>query len=100
MKDIAQKKCGCVTFQVGPPIPCEKHKAKEERTETAQLRRAIKQHALDLGHDLTDWVEYDSRPGKWTSFCHTCGSMAIMYDRPDMTLGDQVLGNALTKECN
>lgn len=99
MKDIRQKKCGCVVFQVGPPVQCPKHLKREEKTESSALRRAARSRAHDLGHDLTDWVEYDSLPGKWTAYCHTCGYMAIVYDSPSLTLGDQILGNALTKEC-
>jgi MinD superfamily P-loop ATPase len=99
MKDIRQRKCGCVYFEVGPPVQCPKHQAKEERFESLQLRSAARACALRLGHDLTDWIEYDSKPGKWTSYCHGCGAMAIVYDSPAMTLGDQILGNALTKDC-
>ena len=99
MKDIRQRKCGCVYFEVGPPVQCPKHQAKEERTESLALRRAVNERTRKLGHELTDWVEYDSRPGKWTAYCRGCGLMAIIYDSPDLTMGDQICGKVLLKEC-
>lgn len=99
MKDIRERKCGCIYFQVGPPVLCSKHEIKEAKTESSAIRRAAREHATHLGHDLTDWSEYESVPGKWTSYCRTCGLMAITYDSPALTLGDQILGHALTKEC-
>ena len=99
MKELREKKCGCIIYQVGPPLQCPKHTAKDANSESKQLRRTARDHATTLGHDLTDWVEYESLPGKWTSYCRTCGYMAIVYDHPKLAPGDQILGNALTKEC-
>lgn len=94
------RKCGCIYFEHGPPVVCDKHAARTEESEVKQLRAAVRAQAYALDHDLTDWVEYESRPGKWTCYCHRCGRMVIVYDKANLTLGDQISGKPLEERCS
>lgn len=109
---MREKKCGCIIFDVGPPVPCTKHatqaKRKEEREqrrtqreqkkEERGLRKIVAEQAFNQGHDLSKFKEYPSLPGKWTAWCHTCGALVIVYDRvPER--GDQIAGKAVFQPC-
>ena len=105
MKDVKEKKCGCIYFEVGPPVLCGRHlqreikKAEREKVrEEKGLRKVVAETAFTNGHDLSKFKEYGSRPGKWTAHCHSCGSMVIVYDQPPER-GDQVSGKALFEPC-
>lgn len=112
MKDVKEKKCGCIQFEVGPPVLCEKHQHKLEKKEKREakraaretareekgLRKTVAQQAQDNGHDLSRFKEYGSRPGKWTAHCHSCGAIVIVYDTvPEY--GDQIAGAGVFKAC-
>lgn len=105
MSDMKEKACGCINYEVGPPVYCEKHQSKankkaerEQAREEKGLRKIVAQQALDLGHDLSPFREYGSRPGKWTAHCHSCGGLVIVYDTvPEF--GDQIGGPAVFKAC-
>jgi hypothetical protein len=93
------RSCGCITYEYGPPIKCPKHEAKDKVAEENALRRAVREHAFDNGHDLTLFSEYESFPGKYTAFCNTCGHIVIVYDVPPER-GDQINGKGiLSKRC-
>lgn len=104
MRDIREKKCGCVIYEVGPPVLCESHQrkadkkeAREIKREESSLRKTILQQAGDLGHNLSRFKKYSSCPGKYTAHCHRCGGIVIVYDKiPEY--GDQVAG-AVFNEC-
>ena len=103
---MKEKKCGCIVFEHGPPIPCERHARKIEKQEARVkakeekgLRKIVAQQALDNGHDLARFKEYSSQQGKWTSHCHQCGALIIVYDEiPER--GDQISGRAVFEPCN
>lgn len=92
------RKCGCITYEHGPPFECEKHLRRAQELEEKGLRKAVREQASELGHELTQFDEYESLPGKWTSYCPRCGSMVIVYDAPPVR-GDQVAGKALSQRC-
>jgi hypothetical protein len=93
------KKCGCITYEYGPPLLCDKHQRKTQENEEKGLRKVVRDEAHNRGHDLTLFTEYESYPGKWTAFCNTCGRIVIVYDEvPER--GDQVNGKLiLEKDC-
>lgn len=65
----------------------------------SELRIALATEAKDLGHRMSDWKEYKSQPGKWTSHCHRCGGMLIVYDALP-SYGDQINGpRIIEQEC-
>lgn len=105
MKDMKEKKCGCVIFEVGPPILCDEHQAKQAKKdaraqvlEEKGLRRIVVDRSRELGHDPTTFKPYGSQPGKWTAYCRHCGALIIVYDSvPER--GDQVAGGAAFKTC-
>lgn len=91
------RKCGCVFFEYGPPVKCGKHAAREQEIEEKGLRKAVREQATDLGHDLTRFMEYESRPGKWTAHCNRCERIVIVYDDvPER--GDQINGKLILEE--
>lgn len=110
-RDMKERKCGCIVFDVGPPVLCDTHKfkleqkekkaekkaAREEKREQKGLRKTVEEQATELGHDLSRFKEYPSVRGKWTAHCHRCGGIVIVYDGiPER--GDQVAG-AVFKKC-
>lgn len=97
--DMRTRICGCIMYSVGPPLKCEKHQRQDKESEDKGLRKAVREEAFSLGHDLTLFTEYESLPGKWTAFCNTCGHIVIVYDVPPER-GDQINGKRiLEKEC-
>ena len=97
-REMKVRKCGCIYYEVGPPVQCEKHQAKDKVREERGLRKIVAQQARDKGHDLTEFKEYGSTVGKWTAFCHTCGGLCIVYDEvPER--GDQVAGKGIFEAC-
>lgn len=105
-RDVKEKKCGCVIFEVGPPVLCETHQrkaakqhARAQALEEKGLRKLVADQARDHGHDLSRFKEYASAGGKWTAYCHNCGAIAIVYDRvPER--GDQVNVQRLHGPCH
>lgn len=94
-EDMKVKRCGCIDYDYGPPFICNKHQEAQERG----LRRIVREEAAKFGHDLVAFSEYESQPGKWTSFCSHCCYIVIVYDTPQRDL-DQVNGpQILEKEC-
>ena len=112
-RDMKEKKCGCIIFEVGPPVLCEKHQhkiekqtrreekraAREQAREEKGLRKIVLDKAAEHGHDLSRFKEYASRPGKWTAHCHACGAIVIVYDKTP-EYGDQIAGAAVFKPCH
>lgn len=112
MKDMKERKCGCIIFEVGPPVPCEKHKAKiekkekraakaaerEQAREEKGLRKIVLDTAFGHGHDLSRFKEYPSTDGKWVAHCHRCGAVAIVYDKTPR-YGDQINAAKLFVDC-
>ena len=99
MKDgMAVRPCGCIRYEYGPPVQCDKHEQRDQLSEERSLRRAAADAAALLGHKLGDWTEYESTPGKWTAFCQHCALIVIVYDTPQAHV-DQVLGWALQRKC-
>jgi hypothetical protein len=93
------KACGCVTYEYGPPLKCEKHERKEQENVERGLRKVVRDEAINRGHELTLFSEYESYPGKWTAFCNLCGRIVIVYDAPPER-GDQINGKMIVeKEC-
>lgn len=88
--------CGCVTFEFGPPVPCEKHRHNQHTKERRELCRRAVELAAELHHELNDFSEY--KPGKWTAFCTQCGLIVIVYDSVP-PVGDQIAGWALSRRC-
>jgi len=113
MKDTKEKKCGCIYYEVGPPLLCTKHKTKknnkaerEERkrnrervAEERGLRKAALETARKRGHDMSPFKETTGTRGKFVTYCFDCGRLAIVYDRIPV-YGDQVHGKSLTEECS
>jgi len=66
------------------------------------LRRAVRDQAEALGHKLTPFEEYKAafQPGKWTSYCKSCGAMCIVYEEYWQSPGDQVSGKVLEASCS
>ena len=95
---MTRRKCGCIQFEYGPPVKCDKHQAKEKVKEVRTVRQLAANQSFELGHDLSVFKEYASTRGKWTAFCHTCGAFAIVYDDVPVR-GDQLAGAALFKPC-
>lgn len=94
-EDFRRKRCGCIEYDYGPPHVCPKHQLAEEKG----LRKAVREQAEVLGHKLTQFSEYESRPGKWTAFCTFCEHIVIVYDAPQDVF-DQINGpKVLEKEC-
>jgi hypothetical protein len=98
MKELRERKCGCIYYAFGPPLPCPKHAKKSRIKEEKALRRAVEEQLAENGHVLTSWSEYDSLPGKWTSYCENCGVMAIVYDLPQHDT-DQVNSWGFKRKC-
>lgn len=105
-RDMKEKKCGCIIFEVGPPVLCGKHQSKVDRKEKREklkeekgLRKLVLDKAIENGHDLSRFKEYGSRPGKWVAHCHACGAMVIVYDAAP-EYGDQIAGPAVFKTCH
>ena len=102
---MKERKCGCLYFEHGPPVPCEKHQRKLEKKEAREkakeekgLRKIVADKALENGHDLTHFKEYGSQPGKWVAHCHSCGGLVIVYENiPER--GDQICGQAVFAAC-
>jgi hypothetical protein len=95
LEDYRVKRCGCIEYDFGPPHICPKHQLAEEKG----LRRAVREQAEARGHRLTQFSEYESRPGKWTAFCMNCERLVIVYDAPP-DVGDQINGpQILEKDC-
>lgn len=95
---MKERKCGCITFEYGPPIKCATHQAKDRAQEVSEIRKRASKAAFDLGHDLTQFRPYGSCRGKFTAYCHACGAFAIVYDTTPER-GDQVCGDALLRQC-
>jgi hypothetical protein len=96
---MTTRKCGCITYDYGPPVKCTKHQAREQEAEEKGLRKLVREQAAALGHDLTLFSEYESHRGKWTAFCNRCSRIVIVYDAPPER-GDQINGKLiLEKEC-
>lgn len=109
---MKEKKCGCIIFEVGPPVLCEKHQAridkKERRAEKAAAREQVREEkglrklvldsAQEHGHDLSRFKEYPSYDGKWVAHCHGCGAVAIVYDKTPK-YGDQINAAKLFADC-
>lgn len=89
--------CGCLYFEVGPPVLCAACAAREQLKEEKGLRRAVREQAESLGHELTRFAEYESTPGKWTAFCTKCERLVIVYDEVP-SRGDQVNGKRVLEE--
>lgn len=113
MKDMKERKCGCLVYELGPPVLCERHQAKADRRAKKEARRAerevekeekglrkvVLETAESNGHVLSKFKEYPSCPGKWTAHCHLCGSIVIVYDKmPER--GDQIAGQAVFNPCH
>lgn len=95
---MTEKQCGCITFQVGPPVFCNTHEKKNQLSDERGLRKAVREKTESLGHTLSDYSEYESTPGKWTAYCQACGWMTIVYDEVPLR-GDQIAGRTLTEPC-
>lgn len=95
---LKTRKCGCIVYEYGPPMPCPTHAARDEVQEEETLRKLVREQAAGLGHDLTTFTEYGTTRGKWTAYCSNCGYIAIVYDDPP-PVGDQVAGWCLTRTC-
>jgi len=95
---LKEKKCGCIVFEYGPPIVCSTHQLKEKVKDEREIRRLAREQSRRFGHDLSDFREYPSTPGKWVAHCHTCGGMAIVYDEVPAR-GDQLAGPAMFNDC-
>ena len=105
MANMNVRRCGCVRFDYGPPVLCEKHQSKVEKKiereqvrEEKGLRKIVAQQALEHGHDLSPFQEYASYDGKWTAHCHACGALVIVYDRIPAR-GDQICGRGMFEAC-
>lgn len=97
-KDGAKtRKCGCIYFEIGPPVKCGKHTARDQELEELGLRKAVRDTAETLGHSLTRFAEYESLPGKWTAHCELCERIVIVYDKTPER-GDQVNGRRILEE--
>lgn len=96
---VRERKCGCLYFDYGPPVLCHKHEQRAIEAEEKQLRRVVREQLEALDHDIGRWMEYESRPGKWTTYCLKCGRMAIVYDEPP-EVGDQVASWAFQARCD
>lgn len=94
---MKERKCGCIYFEHGPPVKCTKHAARDQEIEEKGLRKAVRDQAEDMGHDLTRFLEYESTPGKWTAFCNKCERLVIVYDQPPVR-GDQINGRRILEE--
>jgi hypothetical protein len=95
---MTTRKCGCITFDFGPPVQCHKHlEAQQEKAEKG-LRAAVRDQATHFGHDLGAFSEYESTPGKWTVYCLACACIGIVYDAPPER-GDQIATWGLDKQC-
>lgn len=95
---MKQRKCGCITYDYGPPLTCPKHQTAEEKG----LRKLVRDTAESLGHRLNNFTEYESQRGKWTAFCQheQCCQIVIIYDEPQPHLEAQINGkNILEREC-
>src|SRR5437016_5874709 len=97
-RDVRERRCGCLYFEVGPPVLCGRHEKKTRIKEEKALRQRVVERAAELGHDLKRFDEYGNQKGKWTSFCLSCGWLAIAYDEPP-PVGDQVSGKVLSLPC-
>lgn len=100
---MKEKKCGCIVFELGPPVLCQAHQAKidkrektiakkaerEQAREEKGLRKIVLDKATEYGHDLSRFKEYASCDGKWVAHCHRCGGVAIVYDKTPR-YGDQI----------
>jgi len=95
---MRERKCGCILYEYGPPFKCPKHQSKLREREEKSFRKVVSEHVASLGHDLTRWEEYESKKGKWTSFCKHCGDIAIVYDEPQSAV-DQVISHMLSQPC-
>lgn len=94
---IKERKCGCIYFEHGPPVICQKHAARNQELEELGLRKAVRDTAETLGHSLTRFSEYESHPGKWTAYCQHCEHLVIVYDAVP-TRGDQINGRKILEE--
>lgn len=91
------RKCGCIYFEYGPPVKCNKCSGRDQEVEEKGLRKAVRDQAAMHGHELTRFQEYESRPGKWTAHCIKCERIVIVYDDvPER--GDQINGRLLLEE--
>jgi hypothetical protein len=109
---MKEKKCGCIVFEIGPPVLCETHQHKLERKEKIAekkaarevereekgLRKIVLDTAVGHGHDLSRFKEYPSFDGKWVAHCHRCGAVGIVYDRTPK-YGDQINAAKLFLDC-
>lgn len=95
MREMKVRRCGCIAYQYGPPHTCPKHQRQEEKG----LRKHIREQVNALGHDLSEFSEYESCPGKWTAWCRKCERIVILYDLPP-THGDQIAGRPIAEECD
>lgn len=94
---IKERKCGCLYFEYGPPVKCQKHADRDQEIIEKGLRKVVRDTAETLGHSLTRFLEYESRPGKWTAFCTLCERVVIVYDDvPER--GDQINGKRIVEE--
>jgi hypothetical protein len=91
------RKCGCIYFEYGPPVKCGKCAGRDQEVEEKGLRKAVRDSAAELGHELNRFQEYESRPGKWTAMCVRCERLVIVYDDvPER--GDQINGRLILEE--
>lgn len=71
-----------------------------ERAQGKLLRQQLHADLLERRHRMSDWKEYKSQDGKWTSHCHGCGGILIQYDYVSIAQGDQiVVPKPLQGEC-
>ena len=92
------RKCGCIYYEYGPPLLCEKHNHKQYEEQEKGLRKLVRERTGSRGHKLSKFKEYESMHGKWTAFCEHCEKIVIVYDEP--VHGDQVVGHPLTEKCS
>ena len=71
-RDVREKKCGCIVFEVGPPVLCDVHQAKQIKREARQQRQeerglrklvadAAREHEAAIAsatNDVRDYVSH------------------------------------------
>jgi hypothetical protein len=95
---ITERKCGCLYYEYGPPLLCGKHEVRATAVARKTLRSTITDHIEANGHALARWSEYESMPGKWTTYCTQCGEVVIAYEEIPQA-GDQVNSHILDGAC-
>ena len=98
-RDVRERKCGCLVFKFGPPVPCGKHAKKAVVKEAKALRFLFERQLNEMDHELTEWSEYINCPGKWTAHCIHCGVIAVCYEKMPPKDTDQMHSWGLKKKC-